>query len=466
MKNTYYLAIDIGASSGRHILGWLENGTLKLREVYRFPNGMTNVNGHLYWDCDALLFNIKEGLKKCRALDMIPSYVGIDTWGVDYVLLDSFGKRLGNAFGYRDNRTQGMDKEVYTRIQEKELYLRTGIQKAIYNTVYQLMAVEKQDPDLLRRADTLLMTPDYFNYLLTGVKCAEYTISTTTQLVDPQSKGWDYELIEKLNFPKNIFQKIRMPGTVLAPFSDEVRSEVGYNCNVVLVPSHDTASAVLAVPFTEENSIYISSGTWSLMGAELKDPIRSETSYKANFTNEGGYGGTIRFLKNIMGLWMIQFVRQELHNEFSFSQLCDLAEKASICSLVDVDDERFFAPVSMIEAIRNYCAESGQHVPQTAGELASVIYRSLAKKYAETTEQIEGIIGMNSKTIHIVGGGCNADYLNRLTAKASGKAVLAGPSESTAIGNICSQMLCSKEIVDVAQARKIIFNSFDLKRYH
>lgn len=465
MKRTYYLAIDMGASSGRHILGWMEDGKLQLEEVYRFENGMKDVDGHKCWDSDALFASIKAGMKKCAELGKVPEYMGIDTWGVDFVLLDKQDKRIGNAVGYRDSRTQGMDDEVYKLIPDKELYQRTGIQKALYNSIYQLMAVKLQEPEQLALAETLLMTPDYYNFLLTGVKCTEYTIATTTQLINPKTRDWDFALIERLGFPEKILTGIKVPGSVLASLSDEVCAEVGFNCMVVTVPSHDTASAVLSVPFTNDESLYISSGTWSLMGAELKEAICTEESRRANLTNEGGYANTYRFLKNIMGLWMIQSVRHELNDEYSFTKLCGEAEKTDIASLVDVDDERFFAPESMIRAVKSYCRETNQQVPESVGEITSVIYRSLAEKYARTVEQIENITGRKYSTINIVGGGCNADYLNRLTAKVSGRTVLAGPGEGTAIGNIVSQMLCSGELESIHDARKCVLDSFDVGIY-
>jgi len=465
MEKTYYLAVDLGASSGRHILGWLEDGKLCLEEIYRFENGMHDVDGQKCWDIDALFSSIKAGMKKCAELGKVPAYMGIDTWGVDFVLLDKEGKRLGEAVGYRDDRTQGMDEEVYKIIPEKELYQRTGIQKAIYNTIYQLMALKIKKPELLAKAESLLMVPDYFCYRLTGVKSAEYSIASTSQLLNPKTKDWDWELLEKLGIPTGIFQPIKAPGTVLAPLSPEISAEVGFTCEVVSVPEHDTASAVLSVPFTEEGGLYISSGTWSLMGVELKEAICTEESREANLTNEGGYGYTYRFLKNIMGLWMIQSVRHELSDAFSFKELCERAEESTIPSLIDVDDERFFAPESMIEAVKSLCRETGQKAPETEGEIASVIYRSLAEKYAWTVRQLEKITGQKYSAIHIVGGGSNADYLNRLTAEASGCRVYAGPSEGTAVGNLLSQMLASGSLTSVSEARKCVFHSFEIKKY-
>ena len=314
----YYLAIDIGASSGRHILAHMENGKMILEEIYRFPNGMIEKNGHKCWDTEALFDAILEGMKKCKEVGKVPVSMGIDTWAVDYVLLDKENKMIGDAVGYRDGRTMGMDEKVYAIIPEEKLYERTGIQKQIFNTIYQLMAVKEQDSKMLGQAETMLMIPEYFNYLLTGKKAAEYTNATTTQLVSPETKDWDYELIEMLGYPRQIFQKIEKPGTVLGNLTEEVKKEVGFDCKVILPATHDTGSAVMAVPTNDENTIYISSGTWSLMGTELKKADCSKESRLHNFTNEGGYDYRFRYLKNIMGLWMIQSVRCEIAPELGY----------------------------------------------------------------------------------------------------------------------------------------------------
>ena len=463
---SYYLAVDIGASSGRHIIGWLEDGKLMLREMYRFKNGMLEKDGVKYWDTDSIFENIKNGMIKCREAGMTPVSMGIDTWGVDFSLLDKNGKKLGLSVGYRDDRTIGMDEEVYKYIPEKELYLRTGIQKAIYNTIYQLMALKNDQPGLLDEADALLMTPDYYNYLLTGKMAAEYTISTTGQLIDPVKCDWDYELIDMLGFPRRMFLPVQKPGSVLGTLSDEVRAEVGFDCEVINIASHDTASAVLAVPSIDPDTMYISSGTWSLMGVELDKAVLTEESCEANLTNEGGYDYKYRFLKNIMGLWMIQSVMKEYDDKYSPADMCRMAEEeAGFDSIVDVDDNRFFAPESMIEAVREYCRETNQSVPETPGQIARVIYRSLAVCYGKTAQQIERITGRHFAAINIVGGGSQAEYLDRLTAEMTGKTVYAGPTEGTAIGNIGAQMLKSGEFESVAQFRRCIFESFGVKTF-
>lgn len=465
MRN-YYLAIDLGASGGRHILSYLEDGKIQLEEIHRFANGMKDIDGMKCWDVDLLFSEIKAGLKKCAEAGKIPASVGVDTWGVDFVLLDKDGNRLGNVVGYRDSRTQGMDEEVYRLIDEKALYARTGIQKQIYNTIYQIMAVKCRTPELLEAADTILMMPDYFHYMLSGKKAAEYTIATTGQLVNPETKNWDYELMDVLGYPKHIFPELKMPGTVLGDLTPELQAEVGFNCKVVLPASHDTASAVMAVPTTAEDTVYISSGTWSLMGVENKAANCSMESYEANFTNEGGYNYRYRYLKNIMGLWMIQSVRHEYDDQYSFAELCAMADEAKdFPSRVDVDDLCFFAPDSMIGAIREYCARTNQAVPETPGEISTVVYRSLAECYGRTVAQIEGITGKRYDSINIVGGGSNADYLNRATADVTGRTVYAGPTEATAIGNASAQMLAMGEFECLEEVRRSIFASFGVKTY-
>jgi len=463
--NPYYLAIDIGASSGRHILAHLEDGKMILEEVHRFPNGMVERDGENVWDVDELFRQIKLGMKKCAQLGKIPVSVGVDTWGVDFVLLDENHERVGNAVAYRDGRTKGMDEEVYKIISEDDLYARTGIQKAIFNTIYQLMALKVKKPEQLQRAKTMLMMPDYFHYMLSGVAVNEYTNATTGQLVSPETKDWDRELIKKLGYPQEIFQEMVRPGAVLGELTEEVQKEVGFTCEVVVPATHDTGSAVIAVPSESDDALYISSGTWSLMGTELLQANCSPESKAHNLTNEGGYDYRFRYLKNIMGLWMIQSVKKEIGGELGFGEICEMASGCSIASIVDCNDDRFLAPENMTEEVRAACRESGQQVPEGIAEVASVIYNSLAKCYADTIKELEGITGQKYDCIHIVGGGSNADYLNRLTAKATGISVYAGPTEATAIGNVAAQMMAAGELSDLKAARACVMASFPIKQY-
>lgn len=461
----YFLAIDIGASSGRHILGSLEDGKIVLEEVYRFWNGMDDIDGTLCWDVDRLLKEIIEGMKKCKEIGKIPTSVGIDTWGVDFVLLGQDDKIVGQTVGYRDHRTDGMDEEVYRIIKEDDLYARTGIQKAIFNTIYQLMAIRKQNPEQLEKAAAMLMIPDYFHYKLCGNKVQEYSEATTGQLVNPATKDWDYELIEMLGFPKTIFQKMHMPGEVIGSLTEEIKELVGYDCQVVLPPTHDTASAVMAVPSNDENVCYISSGTWSLMGVEREDADCSMKSKAANFTNEGGYAGRITYLANIMGLWMIQSVRNKLAPDMSYGDLCEQASKESIASIVDCQDDCFLSPDDMVAEIQEYCKKTSQAVPETLPQLASVVYNSLAKCYAEKLQEIEKLTGVKYDRIHIIGGGSNAGYLNELTARYTKVPVYAGPGEATAIGNLLTQMIQDGVFTDLVQARECVAKSFEIKIY-
>ena len=462
----YYLAVDIGASSGRLILGHLENGKMELEEVHRFENGMVKKDGELCWEFDRLFQEIKNGLKKCKEIGKIPVSMGVDTWGVDFVLMDKDDKVLGNTVGYRDHRNEGMDEEVYKTISLEDLYARTGIQKAIFNTVYQLMAVKTKHPEYLEQAETMLHVPDYFHYLLTGKKTCEYTEATTGQLVNAETKDWDYELIDKLGYPRKMFQKLIMPGTSVGHFTEEVKAEVGFDVEVVAPATHDTGSAVLAVPANDDDFIYISSGTWSLMVIEREKADCSKKSCEMNFTNEGGYAGRFRYLKNIMGLWMIQSVRHEYDDKYGFAEICQMAEEAKdFPSRVDANDECFLSPESMIEEVKDYCRRTGQKVPETLGEIATVIYTSLAECYAKTAKELEEMTGRTFSRIHVVGGGSNAGYLNELTARATGKEVHAGPGEATAIGNITAQMLKAEEFKSIEEARTTIHESFGIKVY-
>lgn len=464
--SNYYLAVDIGASSGRHILGSMVDGKIVLEEVYRFENGMKKIDGHLCWDYEQLFANIKAGLKQCKEIGKIPTSMGIDTWGVDFALLDENDEVLGQMYGYRDSRTKGMDDEVYKIIPEDELYARTGIQKEMFNTIYQLMSVKMQQPEDMKKAKTYLGVPDYFNFLLTGTKANEYTEATTGQLVSPVTKDWDYELIERLGYNKDMFQKVVTPGTSLGHMRPEIVKEIGYDMELVVPCSHDTGSAVLAVPANDDDFVYISSGTWSLLGIERSEADCSPKSKEYNFTNEGGYDYKFRYLRNIMGLWMIQSVRHNLDDKYGFAEICAEAEKCKdFPSRVDVNDDCFMAPENMIDAVKEYCKKTNQQVPETLGEIATVVYASLAECYDKTIKGIEQSTGRTYSRIHVVGGGSNAGYLNELTAKATGKEVHAGPGEATAIGNIVAQMLKAKEFASKEEARDVIHQSFDIKVY-
>ena len=475
----YYLAIDIGASSGRHILGHVEEGRILLEEMYRFDNKQVHKNGHDCWDMDNLWTGILGGLKACKEAGKIPQTIGIDTWAVDFVLLDENGAVIGDAVAYRDGRTKDADKLVDKVLPAVELYARTGIQKQLFNTIYQLMALGEEHPEQLEQAQTMLMIPDYFDYKLTGVMKQEYTNATSTNLVYAAAKTWDYELIEMLGLPARLFGELSMPGTVVGNLTEEIQKEVGFDATVILPATHDTGSAFLAVPAKDDKAVYLSSGTWSLLGVENEEPICNEDSWRENFTNEGGAWYRFRYLKNIMGLWMIQSIRRELNGvayvagrtskhadgkQWSFPDLIEAARGAAdFHSVVDANDDCFLAPESMIDAIKDYCRRSGQPVPETVGEIMQCVYLSLSRCYKEAILNLCKLTGKIYTSINIVGGGCQDMYLNEMTAKAVGLPVFAGPVEGTAIGNLIVQFIASGEFKDLQAARDAVRESFNIK---
>ena len=463
----YYLAVDIGASSGRHILAHVEDGKMILEEVYRFENGASKRNGHDCWDLEHLYQSILNGMKACGEMGKAPVSMGIDTFGVDFVLLDENGEIIGDTVAYRDARNEGMDKIVEKTVSWEELYSRAGIQKAVFNSIYQLTALQQEHPEQLAAAKRFLMIPEYFNYRLTGNDVNEYTNNTTSSLINARTKTWDWEILEKLNIPTHIFKDPAMPGTLVGTLTEEAKAFVGYDCKVMLPATHDTGSAYLAVPARDDKAVYISSGTWSLLGVENFEPITNEAAMAENFTNEGGYQYRFRFLKNIMGLWMIQSIRRNLDKKYSFAELETMAREASdFTSIVDVNDDCFMNPVNMIDAVKEYCAKSGQPVPETIGQVMQCVYISLADCYAKSIKGLEKITGKTYTSINIVGGGSKDGYLNELTAKASGLTVYAGPTEGTALGNLMVLMMDEGEYADLAEAREAIKASFEIKEIH
>lgn len=455
----YYLSIDIGASSGRHILSSVQNGKLILEEVYRFENGMTEKDGHLVWDYKKLFSDILQGMKECKKAGKIPVSVGIDTWGVDYALIDKAGEVIGDVFAYRDGRTAEPIKKLHSKIPFETLYERTGSQFQIYNTIYQLYTDKLSGK--LDNAERFLMMPDFFNYLLTGVMKNEFTNASTTGLMSAKTREWDMQTIRELELPEKLFKELSDPATFVGRLKPEIADEVGYDLNVVLPATHDTASAVMAVPEVGQ-PLYISSGTWSLLGIESPVAISTEEALKENFTNEGGYGRSTRFLKNIMGLWMIQCVRREYNKKYSWADFVKLSKEVKdFNSIVDVNDSSFMAPASMIDAIKAYCAKTGQKVPETPGEIALCVYDSLAVCYNKAIETVEKVTGYKFNVIHIVGGGCQNGYLNELTAKRTGRKVVAGPVEATAIGNALAQLLYDGAVSDINEAKNLVKDSFD-----
>lgn len=477
----YFLAIDIGASSGRHILGHRdEDGLLRLEEIYRFDNSQIERGGHACWDTEALFRNVVAGIKACAGKGVVPESVAIDTWGVDFVLLDESLNECSDAVAYRDPRTDGMEEAVAQLVPDAELYSRTGIQKMSFNTIYQLMALKREDPAALERAAHMLLIPEYLNFRLTGRIVHDYTDSTTTGLVDAAAKDWDFTTIDKLGLPRRIFGALSMPGADIGPLKDEVAAEAGFNTRVVLGATHDTASAFLSVPARDDAAVYISSGTWSLLGVENEEPITNEASRAANFTNEGGYDYRYRYLRNIMGLWMIQSIRRELNGtayvqgrdtgsaaldalrdyekgrKYSFGDLERLARAADFDCIVDVNAQRFMAPASMVAEVCAACTETCGRAPATIGELVLCVYRSLADCYRRAIEGLSSITGRRYTSVNIVGGGCRDGFLNELTAKATGLEVFTGPTEGTAVGNLIVQMLAAGVFRDLAEARASI----------
>ena len=453
----YYLSIDIGASSGRHILGHLENGRITLKEIYRFENGAEKKDGKMIWNVEKLFKNIVEGLKECKNLGVIPYSVGIDTWGVDYALLDKDGNLIDEVFSYRDSRTQDVMEKVEQIIPFKELYSITGIQRAPYNTIYQLYCDKLSGK--LEKAEKMISVVDYLHYLLSGIPLNVYTHASTTGMLDAKTRTWSTEIIERLGFPKKLFGSLTAPGTIVGKVKKEIANEIGYETLVCLPASHDTASAVVAVPSDSETPLYISSGTWSLLGTELKEPVTSETAYKFNATNEGGYGNTIRFLKNITGMWTFQNIKKELNNKYSYDELMNMAKLEDVGSVVDLNDNAFLAPDSMIEAVKDYCRKNGLNVPTSIGQVMDVVYKSLATTYASVIKETEEVTGQTFDVLNIVGGGSKDAYLNELTKKYTKKRVMVGPTEGTAVGNLLCQAMASKEIANVKEARQVVRNS-------
>lgn len=450
---TYYLAVDIGASSGRHILSHIENDRLVLEEIYRFDNNLVESENGLVWDTESLFDEVLCGIKKCKKIGKIPKSIAIDTWGVDYVLLDENKKEIKPCFCYRDSRTNGVIDEVESIISPSRLYSKTGIQKQNFNTIYQLYADKKSGR--LEKAAYFLMMPDYLSFKLTGEVKNEYTNATTTGLVNANAKTWDIDIIYALGLTGVSFLPLSLPSSHVGFLSEEIQKAVGFNCAVLFAPSHDTASAVCACPMKDDD-LYISSGTWSLIGTEITEPILSEDARLHNFTNEGGIDYRFRFLKNYMGMWLFQNIRRNLNKEKTYDEMMQLAMSCGDYKYFDVNDNTLVAPKNMIEAIGKLIGSDD------LGLILNSAYHSLAKSYSEAVTEIEAVTGKRFNAIHIVGGGCQDKYLNALTRDYTGKSVTVGPIEATATGNIVSQIMRDKKI-PLATTREIVKNSFDIK---
>ncbi|MCM3189533.1 rhamnulokinase [Bacillus subtilis] len=457
-----YTAIDIGASSGRIMVGELNEGKLDIQEIHRFANGFSQRDGHCFWDIDHLLKQILQGLQKVKTLGYEHCIVGIDTWAVDYVLLDEKGDRLREAISYRDRRTDHTIDKLEHTLSKAAIYQKTGIQFQPFNTIYQLY---EEDRELLKKTDTIMMIPDYLGYCLTGKAVTEITNASTTQLLNASTGNLDPELLEAVSVQEQQFAPLTEPGCELGKLRNEWFPDYDLPaCKVMTVATHDTASAVIAAPGVNDGWAYISSGTWSLIGIENKTPIITDLALENNYTNERGANNTIRFLKNIIGMWVIQEVRQQLQADYSFQQLAEEAEKTEpFQQFINLNDKRFLNPENMIKEIQHYCRQTRQKIPRTAGELACCIYSNLAIIYAIAIKELETITEKPIEQFHIIGGGARNDFLNQLTADMSGKAVYAGPIEATATGNLLMQMIAAKEVKDIKEARQVVRNSFPIK---
>jgi rhamnulokinase len=469
-KEVYSLAFDFGASSGRAILSKFDGDKIELEEIYRFPNEPVRVGTHFYWDFLRLFHELKNGLKKAAAKGVKISSIGIDTWGVDYGLLDEQGNLISTPIHYRDGRTDNILEEITKVIPYDEIYKTTGIQYMQFNTLFQLFADLKQRPHVLEQAETLLFMPDLLSYFLTGSKFTEYSIASTGQMLNANKKDWDKELLERIGLPIHMLQDIIMPGTPCGNLTKEVQEEVGLGkVPVVAVGGHDTASAVAGAPLEGDNKVFLSSGTWSLLGVECDDPIINEASLKHNFTNEGGVEGTIRFLKNINGTWILQQLRQswsEHVEKVSFPDIIKAAKNAEHKHFsIDPNDKAFMAPLNMAAEIEKYCVENGQGKPEGLGEIAIAAYNGLTNEYQRVVECLEEILSKNIETINVIGGGIQDEFLCQQTANVTGKNILAGPIEASAFGNIIMQLMAIGEIKSLSEGRQIIKNSTTQKQY-
>ncbi|MDR1795958.1 MAG: rhamnulokinase [Clostridiales Family XIII bacterium] len=463
------LAVDLGASSGRVMSAAFDGKTIALEEAHRFPNDPVRANGTLYWDVLRILLEIKAGIRKAAA-DGAFDTLGIDTWGVDFALLDAYGRMIGNPVHYRDDRTDGWEC-LFDRIPKEEIYRITGGQFLQINTLYQLDYLVRERPEDIERARTFLMMPDLIGYFLTGRCLNEFTNASNTQLLDARARGWSDALIGKIGVPAGIFQEVVMPGTGLGPLLPGVLEEtLAKPAGVVCVASHDTGSAVAALPVTGGgDALFISSGTWSLLGAEVDEPLTSAEALAHNFTNEGGAEGNIRFLKNVMGSWPVQESCRQWAREgkaYSYADLDAMCLASSpLGSYVDVDDPVFIKDGNMPARVVRACEQTGQKAPQTPGEVVRVLYESLALKYRAVIGELEACTGKRYTAIHIIGGGSQSELLCRMAASATGLPVHAGPVEATALGNASMQLIAAGELASVAEARKVIADSYPVKTY-
>jgi len=465
------LAFDYGASSGRAILGKFDGDKLELSEIHRFPNEPVMVNGTIYWDVLRLFHEMKQGILKCvRNGDGDIAGIGTDTWGVDFGLLGPSGELLGNPAHYRDKRNEGMIEEACKIVPKREIYEQTGIQFLKFNTLFQLLSMKLHNSPLLEKASTMLFTPDLLNYFLTGEKAAEYTIASTSQMLDARTGEWAGTLLEKLGIPKGILTNIVNPGTIIGKINQDICDELNIGgIPVIAVAGHDTGSAVMSVPASEEKYAYLSSGTWSLLGVESDVPVINDTTYSLNYTNEGGFNRTARLLKNIMGLWIYQECKRTWDKEgevLGFDELERMAEQSEpfVC-LIDPDNDLFYSPGHMPDKVREFCRKTGQKIPESKAGVVRCVMESLALKYRMAIEGLEQIVGYTIPVLHIVGGGCKNTMLSRFTANAIGRTVTTGPVEATAVGNLICQLIALGEVSGLKEAREVVKSSFPTREY-
>ena len=470
MKKYNFLAFDLGATSGRAVLGTLCNGKIETKELYRFPNAIVELNGKFYWNLLGLYEHLKAGLVECVKAGVTPDSIGVDTWGVDVVPLGKDGSILGMPRAYRDPYTDGAQEQYFEIVPREEVYDKTGIQFMNFNTLFQIFAAVKEGYTPVTQAETLLFMPDALSYMLTGKKICEYTIASTSQILNPRTAKLEASLLTSAGVSTDIFPEVQLPGSVIGQLTDSLAEESGIGkVDVVAVAGHDTASAVAAVPAENEKFAYLSSGTWSLMGIETKQPIITEESFRHNFTNEGGVGGTTRFLKNICGMWILEQCRKEWSRsgkEYSYPEIVAMTNEATpFVSFINPDDASFANPHSMLKAIEEFCIRTNQPVPQSDAQIIRTIFESLALRYREVLEILEGMSPFEIDVLHIIGGGSKNALLNQFTANAIGKRVVAGPSEATAIGNVMMQAVGAGVVASLAEAREIIRASIDTEEF-
>lgn len=467
-NNKYFFAVDLGATSGRTIIGTLSDGKIQFEELTRFDNNLIETGGHFYWDIFALYSEIIKGLKLTAQKNIEITSIGIDTWGVDFVCIGKDGAVLRNPLAYRDPHTMGMQEKFFESVSKEDVYNITGIQFMDFNSLFQLFSMKVHSDTALKNAERVLFMPDALSYMLTGKMICEYTIASTSQMLDPRTKKLDEKLLAAVGLSRHRFGKMTNPATIIAPISEEVQKMTGLGAiPVVAVAGHDTASAVAAVPARNKYFAYLSSGTWSLMGIETKNAIINEVSYERNFTNEGGVEGTTRFLKNICGMWLLERCRKEWTDApRDYNVLFgDAMKTPAFQSIINPDDPMFANPPVMQVAIQEYCRQTEQHVPQNYAEITRCIFESLALRYKEVFGYIREMASFDINVLHIIGGGSKNEYLDQFTADALGIEVLAGPQEGTAIGNIMLQAKAAGEVSDIWDMRAIIADSIELKRF-